>query len=87
MTVVVLPTPPFWLATAIVRGVVVTMLNPSCEKVATSVVKACWILFGKPRAAYPGCEEDCGREEDQARFDRRGRHQPALIKSDSDQAV
>src|SRR3979411_1904224 len=85
ITVVVLPTPPFWLATAIVRGVKTTMLSPSCEEVVRSVVTAARILFGKSGSAYPAGKEDCRGQQNQGRLGGQGRDQPPLVDSQADQ--
>src|ERR1700716_4043151 len=87
MTVVVLPTPPFWFATAIVRGVKTTMLRPSCEDVVRSVDTAARILFGKSGCAYPAGKENRRREQDQGRLAGQGGDQPPLVDSQADQAV
>src|ERR1700694_3165455 len=87
ITVVVLPTPPFWLATAIVRGVKTTMLSPSCEEVVRSVVTTARILFGKSGSAYPASKEERRREQNKGRLQGQGRDQPPLVDSEADKGL
>src|SRR5438105_12213794 len=87
MTVVVLPTPPFWFATAMVRGVEARPLNPSCANVTTWVCTAGRILFGKSRSAYPACKEKAGGEEYQGGFSGHRKRQPPLGHPETHQGV
>src|SRR2546425_8457565 len=87
MTVVVLPTPPFWFATAMVRGVEASPLNPSCANVTTWVCTAGRILFGKSRRAYSACKEEPGGEEYQGGFSGDRKRQPSLRHPETDQGV
>src|SRR2546430_6236147 len=90
ITVVVLPTPPFWLATAMIRGVDINMLGLTWGNSTTCRVTA-WlpILLGSPQAAKLAGKESAHPYDDQPGLDRDRREQQetANAEADSDQGV
>src|SRR5215467_7969325 len=61
MTVVVFPTPPFWFATAMIRGVEISALALTCGNSTTwRDMARLPILWGCLQPAKPACEERGG---------------------------
>src|SRR5215469_13960275 len=89
MTVVVFPTPPFWFATAMIRGVEISALALTCGNSTTwRDMARLPILWGCLQAAKPACKE-CGRSarrHEQRAGDRRGSEQHTTH-SDSHECV
>src|SRR5215831_9404667 len=82
MTVVVFPTPPFWFATAMIRGVEISTLVLTCGNSTTwRDMARLPILWGCLQAAKPACKErragaGCDQHQpgDRRRPDQRAAH-------------